>query len=240
MTTSNAVSFVFDDHTTETMTLNVARQLFGLVLHLCEGSDALRTAIAVPFKWFDYAHMIHEIPLKTSAPHNKRDHLLREICQYFQLRIDLFEDGSAAEQSAFMGDLELLKCVHSLGSELTWHTLVAAINGGHLRIVQWLVANGCEMTPSAYDAAQINQFAHPEILAWLQEAGCPVPSSTPSWERHRLACEASGTWGDGWPVPSYPFHRRHRLACEASGSSGDDCPSSCPPPLERNVIPAGY
>ncbi len=77
------------------------------------------------------------------------------------------------------GNLEMLKCFHSLG--YPWHewTSLQAAEYGHLECLQYMHQNKCKWYIYACHEAAKN--GHLECLKYLHENGCPWDDQTAGW-----------------------------------------------------------
>ena len=81
--------------------------------------------------------------------------------------------------AAGRGDLEMVQLVHQLGGGWSPEAAVAAIQGGHLEVIQWMRAN-CPWNPSNAMMVEAVASGNLEVVQWLRTEGCP------SSEEYRL------------------------------------------------------
>ena len=75
------------------------------------------------------------------------------------------------------GQLEIIKCARKRGLE--WDTSYLpsdAARAGHLHVLQWLLANGCEWNIYVMSDAASN--GHLDVMKWAHELGAPISSLT--------------------------------------------------------------
>jgi hypothetical protein len=86
--------------------------------------------------------------------------------------------------SAARGEhLKVLQWLHANGCPWDSKTCAVAAGGGHLEILQWLHANGCPWYELTCSYAARN--GHLEILQWAHANGCP-------WDERTCTCAAGG------------------------------------------------
>ena len=73
------------------------------------------------------------------------------------------------------GHLELLQWARANGCDWNSGTCYAAAEGGHLEVLQWARANGCPWDSGVISCAEGS--GRTAVAEWARANGCPEPSS---------------------------------------------------------------
>ena len=107
--------------------------------------------------------------------------------------------GSTCSNAAAGGHLEVLQWARANGCE--WHsgTCSNAAEGGHLEVLQWARANGCLW--NAYTCSNAAAGGHLEVLQWARANGCEWNATTceqAAFEGHLEVLQWARTNGCPW------------------------------------------
>ncbi|PNH03482.1 Ankyrin repeat domain-containing protein [Tetrabaena socialis] len=111
-----------------------------------------------------------------AAEHSNADALEFLLAQGVQLGDDLA--AAATRNAARRGHLAVLKVLRAHGARIDHSRVALAAYGGHLPVVAWLVeVLGAATALTAMVYADAARSGSAELLAWLNEAGCPWDAS---------------------------------------------------------------
>ncbi len=119
---------------------------------------------------------VEEMILEMLPSHYKL--ICRSVCKYWWTTIGRISipPTKFCETLAINGHLGLLQWARANGCEWNTWTCARAAAGGHLEILQWARSNGCPWNEDTCAGAAMNGHLH--VLQWARANGC-------TWDKNK-------------------------------------------------------
>lgn len=80
-------------------------------------------------------------------------------------------DSDPCQSAAYVGHLDVLKCLRKHGCPWSETTTDMAVRNGNFEVFKWAVENGCPVHPdNCKRAARLGYYP---LVKWIIEKGCP-------------------------------------------------------------------